>query len=183
MGSHTCLSYECEKSLLELLKSFFEQGLKIRELCLWVVPASLGVQGARKAMGRLIKGLDSYIEIGQFELCSHKDVYLGSGSFDSDEALRILADKEQDTLKRGFSGLRVSGDASWLSEGDWDKFIIYEKEADKLISGGKITALCTYPAEKLDSAKLFRLSFFHNLVISKRKGKADILMDKRDILK
>jgi len=183
MGSHTCLSYESEESLLELLKSFFEQGLKFGELCFWVVPLSLGVKGARKALGKLIKDLDRYIEKGQFELWSYNDIYLRSGVFNLDESLGLLAKKESDVLRRGFTGLRVSGDASWLSDADWDNFLAYEKEADKLISGGQITALCTYPAEKLDSAKLFRLSFFHKLVISKRKGKADILMDKRDICK
>ena len=181
MGSHTCLSYEHEEGLLELLGSFFEQGFKVNEFCLWVVPCLLGVEGAKSALGKKIKGLDSYIKDGKFELVSHKDVYLKDGFFDSAKPLKLLAQKEKDVLKRGFSGLRISGDAGWLPDEEWEKMSLYEKEADKIISGGKITALCTYPSAKFDTAKLFRLSFSHKLVISKGKGRTDILMDKRDI--
>ena len=183
MGSHTCLHYESERNLLDLVSSFFEQGFRTNELCLWVVPQSLGVDGAKAALSKKIKDLNIYIEKDQLELLSHKDVYLKSGIFDQDDTLALLAKKEQDVLKQGFSGLRISGDASWLQEKDWDKLRTYEEGADKLVSHGKITALCTYPAEKFNTNKLFSLSFSHELVISKKDGKADIIIDKRDVFK
>ena len=35
MGSHTCLYYESEENLLELVSSFFEQGFRTNDLCLY----------------------------------------------------------------------------------------------------------------------------------------------------
>jgi hypothetical protein len=183
MGSHTCLSYEHEEGLLELLGSFFEQGLKVNEFCLWVVPPSLGVKDAEEALGDKIKNLEDYIKDGRFEIVSYKDVYLTNGLFDPGVTLGLLAKMEKDVLKRGFSGLRISGDSGWLPDEEWEKMSTYEKEADKIISAGRITALCTYPSDKFDTSRLFTLSFSHKLVISKRKGRTDILMDKRDIFK
>ncbi|MGA2774647.1 MAG: MEDS domain-containing protein [Candidatus Omnitrophota bacterium] len=183
MGSHTCLYYESEENLLELVSSFFEQGFRTNKLCLWVVPQSLGVKGAKAALSKKIKDLDIYIEKDQLELLSHEDVYLKSGIFNADDTLALFAKKWQDVLKQGFSGLCVSGDASWLEKKDWDKITTYEKEVDKLIPQREITALCTYPAEKFDMVNLFSLSFSHDLIIRKNNDKTDILMDRRDIFK
>jgi len=183
MNSHTCLYYESEENLLELVSSFFEQGFRNNELCLWIVPQSLGVDGARVVLNNKIKDLNKYIEKNQFELLSHKDVYFHSGVFNPVDTLASFAKKELDVLNQGFSGFRVSGDASWVQEKDWDKMVAYEKDADRLICQRKITALCTYPSRKFDMSKLFTLSFSHQVIIRKENDKTDILMDKRDIFK
>ena len=183
MGSHTCLYYESEENLLELVSSFFEQGFRTNDLCLWVVPQSLGVEGAKLALGKKIKDLHVYLKKNQFEFLSHDNVYLKSGIFNPDDVLALYLKKEEDVSRRGFSGLCLSGDASWMQEGDWDKMAAYEKRVDKLISQRKIKALCTYPAEKFNMSNMFSLSFSHDLIIRKKDGEVDILMDKRDLFK
>jgi len=180
VGKHICLYYESEENLLDLVSSFFEEGFRTNKLCIWVVPESLGVEGAKVALSKKIEDINIYIEKGQFQLLSHKDVYLKSGIFDSEETLTLLAKTEQDVLKKGFSGLCVSGDASWLQETDWNKLNAYEKGANKLIPQSKITALCTYPSRKFGIDKLFNLSFSHEVIIRKEDGKTDIFVDKRD---
>jgi hypothetical protein len=148
-----------------------------------VVPQSLGVEGAIAALGKKIKDLHAYIKKNQFEFLSHEDVYLNSGVFNPHAVLAFYLKKEKEVLSRGFSGLCVSGDASWTQEGDWDKLNAYEKRADKFISQRKIKALCTYSAEKFNMNNMFSLSFSHDLIIRKKDGEVDILMDKRDLFK
>jgi len=183
MSSHTCLYYESEKSLLELITYFFQQGLSTNRLCLWVVPQSMGIKGAKEALREKIKDLDAYIKKGQFEFLSHKDVYLRGGKFDPAVVLAYYAGREKDIVERGFSGLCVSGDASWMPKEDWAKMEAYEKEADKRISKGEIMALCTYPSQKFDVSHLFSLSFSHDLILKGDGGKMDVLIDKRDMFK
>jgi len=183
MGNHTCLYYDSEKSLLEMVSCFFDQGLRSNALCLWVMPSSLKVEVAKAALRNKIKDLDTYIEKHQLELLSPEDVYLKGGVFNPDDALAFYGNKETDALSRSYSGLYVSGDASWLDKKDWEKLVNYEKEADRWISQSTITALCTYPSHKFDASHLFSLSFSHNLIIKGSEGKTDILINKRDIFK
>jgi hypothetical protein len=183
MGRHTCLYYDSEKSLLDLVHSFFEKGLKENKLCLWVVPLWLGIEGAKAALKEKLNDLDLYIEKNQFEFLSHDEVYLRSGIFNHDNAVTFYSKKEQDVLDLGFSGLCVSGDASWVQQEDWNKVIAYEMEADRLINQKEIAALCTYPAKKFDIVNMFSLSFSHDLILKRGDEEMDILIDKRDIRK
>jgi len=181
MGGHNCLYYESKENLLELVAYFFEQGFRANESCMWIVPQSLGVEGAKAVLGERIKDLNIYIEKGRLELLSCEDSYLRSGIFSPDEILELVAKKEQDVLKQGYSGLRLSGDVSWLQEKDWDKWVAYEKALDKIIPDKKITALCTFPVEKFDIGKLFTLSCSHGVTIRTKNGATDILTN-RDVI-
>jgi len=180
MGSHNCLYYESTENLLEFVAYFFEQGFRINESCAWIVPQSLGVKGAKAALGERIKDLNIYTEKGQLELLSHEDSYLRPGIFSPDEVLELVTKKEQDVLKQGYSGLRGSGDVSWLQEKDWDKWVAYEKALDKMIPNKKITALCTFPVEKFDIGKLLTLSCSHGVTIRIKDGASSILTN-RDV--
>lgn len=60
MGKHICLYYESEENLLDLVSSFFEEGLRTNKLCLWVVPQSLGLEGAKAALNNKIEELNIY---------------------------------------------------------------------------------------------------------------------------
>jgi hypothetical protein len=179
MNNHACLCYETQEKLLGLVANFFEQGLRANELCVWIVPQSLGIDGSRAALGEKIKDLNTYMEKGQFELLSHKDVYLKSGKFNPVGALKLLAEKGQDAARRGFDRFRVSGDASWVQKEDWDELFIYEKNADKLLSEKKIAALCTYPTENIDVSILFNLGFSHSHIIREKDNKVEILTSKK----
>jgi hypothetical protein len=174
MSKHTALYYESEKNLLEFIVPYFEQGFRENELCMWVVPQSLGVEGAKAVLGERIKDLNKYLEKGQIEVLSHKDAYLKAGEFSPDNILRMVDKKMEYALKQGFSGLRSSGDVSWLQEKDWDKWVAYEEVLDKLISKKNIIGLCTFPVEKFDVSKLLNLSASHGVTIRKKDGNTDI---------
>jgi len=180
---HSCLYYDSEESLLELLHDFFRNGLKANNLCLWIVPPSLGVEGGKAALKKKIKRLDSHIKKNQFELLSHEEVYLRYGIFDQAVVMEFYSKKEQDALERGFNGVYLSGDASWVEQKDWNKLTAYEMAADRMFNQKKINALCTYPAKKFDIVNMFSLSFSHDRILKRGKSEMDVLIDKRDICK
>ena len=92
---------------------------------MWIVPKSLGVEGAKAVLAERIKDLHIYLRKGQLEILSHENSYLKTGEFNPDEALGMVAKKVEHALNQGFSGLRSSGDVSWLQERDWDKWVAY----------------------------------------------------------
>lgn len=172
---HICLFYNSKKDLLELVVPYFKEGLRNNEFCVWVVSGLLGIKDAKAVLSKAVGNLNKYIKEGQLEILNYKDVYLKSGMFNSDRVLKSWAEKEKQALKRGFNGLRVSGDASWLQSKDWEKFVDYEKTIDYVIDKHKITALCTYPLENHDLANMFILSMNHKVAFSNKDGHWHVL--------
>jgi hypothetical protein len=142
---------------------------------MWVVPKMLGIKDAKTVLSKAAGNLNTYIEKGQIEILDYKNWYVKSGRFNSDRVLEGWAEKEKQALKRGFNGIRVSGDASWLRKEDWEKWVDYEKAVNQVIDKYKMTALCTYPLNKHDLSDIFILSMNHKMAFSNKDGHWHIL--------
>src|SRR5258708_2254681 len=49
-GAHLCHFYETKQDLLDILIPYFKAGLESNEFCLWVIPQSLSVAEATRAL-------------------------------------------------------------------------------------------------------------------------------------
>lgn len=176
MNNHVCLHYKTKEDLIAPVAHFFEQGFNANALCIWVVPRALGISGAKTALSKKIEYLNLYMKKGWLELLNYKDAYLRSGVFNPDSAMKFWAEKERDALRRGFSGLYVSGDAAWLRKKDWNKMVAYEEAVNKALPEKNIKALCTYPAERFNFNKMFNLSLSHERIIRREDGKIEVLI-------
>jgi len=183
MGKHTCLYYDSEKSLLDLLHYFFKEGLQDNRLCIWVVPEWLGIEGSKAALRERIAELDTHIDKNRFIFVSHHEVYLKHGKFDHDMTLGYYEAKEKEAIELGLNGLCVCGDASFADDADWSNVTAYEMAADKLINQKNITALCAYPAKKFDIVNMFSLCFSHDLILRRGDDAMEVLIDKREFRK
>jgi len=163
---HICLFYSSKEDLLELVVPYFMQGLRNNEFCMWVVPEPLGIKDAKAVLSKAAGNLKTYIKKGQPEILDYKNWYVKSGKFNPDRVLKGWAEKEKQALKRGFNGIRVSGDVSWLRREDWEKWVDYEKTVDQVIGKHKMTVLCTYPLNKHDLSDMFILSMNHRMAFS-----------------
>ena len=174
-GKHICLFYYKMKDLIDLEVPYFKEGLKNNELCVWIVPKTLGVKRAKSILSKKIKDFNEYIKKGQIEIMDYKTVYLKSGEFNAKRVLTGWAKKERQALKQSFSGLRVSGDASWLKQKDWAELVNYEVKAEKLIPKLKMTALCTYPVSSVDVSDVVVLAANHRFAFCNKDNKWHII--------
>lgn len=174
MGEHSCLYYHSLEDLCSVTASFFQEGIRKNELCLWIIPEGLGVEAAKMALRETLKDLDKYVETGQLEIREPHKWYTPSGEFDPEETLNAWAQKERQALDLGFSALCVIGDGSGIPEADKEKFIAYESSAAKAISQSKISALCTYSTEKFSEDEMRILSGHHGATLSNFHGKLAI---------
>jgi len=172
---HICLFYDSKQDLLDLLIPYFKAGIESNAFCVWITTEQLGVEGAKEALGKAVKDLDSCIEKGQLEIIDYKNWYLRSGKFNSGEVLKGWAEKEKLAKQRGFHKLRVSGDMSWLSKGDWNAWVAYEKEVDEVVDRSEMTALCTYTLANHDVVEMFILSNHHRIAFSNKNRQWHIL--------
>ena len=82
----------------------------------------LKVEDARKSLRKAVKNLDKYIEKGQMEILDYSQWYTKTGKFDAERVLKGWVGKEQEAFKRGFDGLRLTGNTFWLEKEDWKDF-------------------------------------------------------------
>jgi hypothetical protein len=146
-GTHLCLFYKSSTELRQLLTLYFQTGLSDGECCVWITGPSLSGEEALESLQRSTPGISDYLETGQLEILPHTSWYVTDGVFCSETVLRAWFEKLHQAIQRGFTGLRVAGDASWLSSGDQRReFISYEHQVTKTAAAQRLLALCTYPS-------------------------------------
>jgi len=115
-GTHICLFYRTPDDLIDVLVPYFKRGLENNEYCMWVTSAPLNIGDVKCALKKAVRNLDEYIEKGQIELLDYCQWYTRSGEFEADDVLQGWVEKEYQAVKRGFKGLRITGNASWVKK-------------------------------------------------------------------
>lgn len=170
-GTHFCQFYATADDLLETLAPYFAAGLEANELCLWVTSEPLSVAAAKAGLSRLVPDLDRHLASGQLEILDYEDWYLGPNGFDADRVLQGWLGKLEDALRRGYDGLRLTGNTFWLEKDDWGEFARYEAEVCRALSAKRILALCTYSLEKCGAPEILDVVAHHEIALIRRGGR------------
>lgn len=170
-GAHLCQFYDADADLLETMTPYFEAGLTSNEFCMWVTSESLGTEAPKAALRRAMPQVDAYFANGQIEILDYRDWYKAGGCFDPDRVRQGWLDKLDAALKRGFDGLRLSGDTSWLNEEEWEHFIRYEARLDPIVGSSRILAICTYSLQKCGMRKVCDAIANHDFALIREDGR------------
>jgi len=87
-GTHFCVFYQTKEDLIDILVPYFKAGLENNELCMWVTSEPLNVEDAKRALERVVKNLNDYLERGQIEILEYSQWYTKSGMFIAEEVLQ-----------------------------------------------------------------------------------------------
>ncbi|UCE99332.1 MAG: MEDS domain-containing protein [Planctomycetota bacterium] len=174
-GTHFCQFYQTREDLIDILVPYFRAGLKDNEFCMWVTSEPLNVEDAKKALSQKVKGLDGYIKKGQIEILDYSRWYKKSGHFDSDNVLQAWVEKERKAIKKGFEGLRLTGNTFWLEDKDWKNFTDYEAVINSVIGKYKMLAICTYCLNKCTASEIIDVVSNHQFALIKREAKWEII--------
>jgi hypothetical protein len=122
-GGHFCLFYETKEDLLEALVSYCKLGLEQKEYCLWVVAEPLTIEQAKKALQKVVPNFDQYLAESNIEIIAASDLFLQGGTFDEKRVAATMQAKLASVSAKGYPGMRVTGDTSWLTNKDWHIFV------------------------------------------------------------
>jgi hypothetical protein len=164
--------------LVEILVPYFKAGLENKEFCVWVVSEPLTEPEAWNALRETIPELGEYLADGCIEILPGREWYLKHGIFDTERVIRAWNDKLGRALDRGYrgyAGLRVSGDTSWLAKKDWSSLCHYEKVLDDSVVDQNVTALCTYPMATSGVADLLDVVSTHQFAGAMRNGSWELI--------
>ncbi|MBY6242176.1 MEDS domain-containing protein [Methylosinus sp. Sm6] len=164
-GAHFCQFYDSDSELLEILVPYFAAGLASNEFCMWITSETIGKTQAMVALRAAVPNLQSFLDRGQLEILDFRDWYKITSSFDAGRVCRGWNSRYEAALARGFDGMRVSGDTSWLQAEEWDDFVHYEKHVDPIIGSSRMIALCTYSLAHGDRARTCEVMANHQFAL------------------
>jgi PAS domain S-box-containing protein len=169
---HAAVFYRTPEEFLQILVPFFKEGLEQGQRCLWLVAPSIRLDDAKSALQRAVGDVEAFVRKGQLEFVAAEEWYTEGGTFVANRSLEGFAKRWKQAAADGVPGLRVSGDASWLSMRDWDRFQNYEFEVHQqpLSSGPSIRILCTYSLERCQSPELIEVFCRHGSSFVPKSG-------------
>lgn len=167
-GSHLCAFYETKDDLIDLVFPFFAAGAARGDFCVWLMPDPVSAEEAALHA-------KSAVTEGGIELFRARDLYLRELHFHPEPVASFWNAKLQQTLEAGRTGLRASGDAFWLQPADWNSFVDYEADLNRMIADTEIALLCTYPLSISKSGDIFDVACAHQIAISKRKSRWEVI--------
>jgi PAS domain S-box-containing protein len=178
-GTHFALFYRTKEDLIDILVPYFKAGLENGEYCLWVTAEPLGAGEAGAKMAAVMPDFDRYVENGQIEIIPYTDWYTIDGKFDGERVLNGWIDRLRQARERGFDGLRLTGNESWLDRETWNDFIDYEQTINKVIGQYNMLGLCSYPRDQCDANDILDVVSTHQFALNRRDGEWKIIEDQR----
>jgi PAS domain S-box-containing protein len=170
-----CFFYETKQDLLDKLVSYFKAGLENQEFCLWIISEPLTEEEARNVLQQAVPDLDRYLAERSIEMLPYEEWYLTGEAFDLYRVIKGWSEKLDHALARGSTGMRVSGNTTWIQQHNWRDFRQYEKAFDGLIAHQRMLVLCTYPLATSGAAEILVVARFHQVTVAKRSGDWEIV--------
>jgi DNA-binding CsgD family transcriptional regulator len=174
-GTHICVFYETKKDLLDTAAAYFEAGLHSNEFCVWAISDPITEADAKHALRLAIPDLDQHLEGGHIELLPGREWYLEGDQFDLKRITGGWSEKLHGALVRGYDGIRISGNAFWISTNQWTSFCEYEHELDRSVVGQNMTVLCTYSLRASRAVDILDVARAHQCTIARRNGNWEFL--------
>ena len=174
-GAHFCLFYETKQDLLDTLISYCKSGLEREEYCLWIVAEPLTIDDARAALKNAVPDLDRYFADSRLEIVPARDWFLPGGAFDGKKLTASWYEKLASLSARGYPGMRITGDTTWLSKKEWTHFCDYEDGLNEVIGNQRLAVLCTYPLAACGAPQILDVVRTHQFVLARRHGNWDVL--------
>jgi len=165
-GTHAAQLYNTKNDLAEVLVPYMEKGLEQNELCVWVT-WEISEEEAKDTLAEEIPRLQKYIDKRQLQILSYEDWYLPGGCFDIQCALDAGHKKYQEALSNGYSGLRMTGNASWVEQSDWGSLMEYENLVNTVVHDYRVLLMCAYKECKCTIDNIVDVMNTHRYVISK----------------
>jgi signal transduction histidine kinase/ActR/RegA family two-component response regulator len=143
-GSHLCHFYRTAEELRRVLVPFFAAGLANRERCVWVASDPMPASAARAALAAVMPDLAERMARRDIEILDFDRWYTAAGTLSVDRVLGTWLERERAALADGYTGLRITGNTSFLAREDLPAFHAYETAVHRAFRGRRIIAVCSY---------------------------------------
>ena len=173
-GTHFCQLYSGKADLVQSLVPYFIAGLKNNEQCIWITSEPYDADEASADFKKSASEFDTAISDGRLRILDYSEWYTNSVSL-NDKITQRWLDEERWSLMKGFEGLRISGNISFVSAPAWDAFMQYERQIHDALNGRRVLALCSYSVKEIDPSSIFEVIRAHQFSIHRNGGFWEVL--------
>jgi MEDS: MEthanogen/methylotroph, DcmR Sensory domain len=166
-GIHMCHFYESAGDLAAALVPYFAAGLRNNERCTWIAAEPLGAVLAKIAAQNAGLDVETEIRKGSLKILDHADWYSAAGNLKGDELVQVWLDEERRALAEGYSGLRITGNTTFVTPEAWDDFMDYEHAVSGALQGRRIVSLCSYRLGQVGASELLDVSRRHHCTLDR----------------
>ncbi len=174
-NNHFNLLYGTYGELIDFLVSYFDEGIKNNEYCMWILAESTTVASAKAAMENAGIDVEPYIQAGQLEIVPYAKLQSDSEKSDPSDFIKNLDDICNNAIKYGFSGVRILRNLSLSNRHVLNVFTDCERVLDELSHKNRIIALCAYNIEKCTHFEILDFVENSNRAIMKKDGEWTIV--------
>ena len=165
-GVHMCHFYRSREELVAALVPYFSAGLRANERCLWICAEPLDAAEAKRELARAGVDADAAIARGALIIRDFGDWYAKAGDLKGEAVAGRWLDEEARALADGYSGLRITGNVTFLREAaEWQTFMEYEAGMNEVLEGRRIVTLCTYSMERSSASVVHDVVHRHNCTL------------------
>jgi len=165
LGQHLCFFYDTEEEHRAFVTPFLRTGLERNEKVLYAAHAHTP-QFVLRCLEE--DGLETapYIARGQLVVLPAATAYLPEGVFDPQRMIAIIRAETARALHGGYSGLRVTGEATWVLDKPprSQHLTEYEAKLNTFFPGSSCLGLCQYHQKRFSPLTLLNVLLTHPLV-------------------
>jgi len=174
-GDHVCHFFRSADDLGEILVPYFKAGLERNEFCVWVTSRPYGKDRAAEELRAAVSDFDRRSAAGQIQIFDHDEWYAKLALLSTGEKIQCWLSQKEAGVALGYSGLRCSGNLSFLDERSWDDFLVYERAVNEAFRNQQIIALCSYEMDGCSADAVTNVMHCHRFGLAKPHGRWRLL--------
>jgi hypothetical protein len=161
-----CHFYEDRADLVAALVPFFAAGLRANERCIWITAEPLSAADARAELQKAADA-DAAIRSGALTIRDFSTWYVEAEGLKSAQVADLWLAEEARALAQGYDGLRITGNASFLTPETWPDFMDYEEVVHRAFQGRRIVSLCTYDSRRCAPSQIDEVMQRHSCALER----------------
>jgi MEDS: MEthanogen/methylotroph, DcmR Sensory domain len=142
---------------------------------LWVTAHPYEKDRAISEMRTAMADFDRRTAAGQMQIFGNDEWYGKLAALSTAEKVQGWLSQKEEALALGYAGSRGSGNVSFLDEGNWDDFLIYERAVSEAFKDQRIVGLCSYPMDGCSVDAMLDVTHCHRHGLVKRHGHWDLI--------
>ena len=166
-GVHMCHFYRDKDELAAALVPYFAAGLRANERCIWITAAPLPAHDAKAALAASAFDFEREVARGALVIRDHDDWYADPAALQGHEVVERWLDEERRALANHYSGLRITGNVTFLRPEDWEVFMEYERLVQHAFQGRRIVTLCTYALHRCGASEVLDVMRRHSCTLDR----------------
>jgi putative nucleotidyltransferase with HDIG domain len=165
-GEHLCAFYDNAKKQFSYIVPFIIGGIEADKKCLYILDENTR-DNLINAFHEAGYSIDKALKSKQLVFYTKRETYIKDGYFEPEKMINLLTETEKQALSEGYSGVRVTGEMTWVlaNLNDLGKLIEYENLLNNFIPGSKVSAICQYNEELFAESVLIDVVATHPSVI------------------